>query len=369
MTINNIAYIDLQAQWKTEKKDLLKIIDNVMSSGQFVGGKYVDQFEKKIAKFCNVKYAVSLNSGTDALTVALHCAGVKKGDEVITAPNSFISSASVIAHLGAKPVFADVLEDQNIDPEEIEKVITKKTKAIIPVHLTGRICEMKKINKIAKRKNIVVIEDAAQAIGSKYYNKMSGSIGHIGCFSTHPLKNLNASGDGGFITTNNAQYAKRIKKLCNLGIINRNIVEEFGYVSRLDNLQAAILLYRLSKIKDVIRKRRNNVDFYMKNLDKNHVFYPKEKKYQFNTYHTFVIQVRDRDKLRDYLKKKGIGTAIHYPIPIHLQPAAKKLKYNKHSFPVTEKQSKEILTLPVHQFLSLKQIKFITDTINEYFKQ
>ncbi len=368
MTINNIAYVDLQAQWATEKKDLLRVINNVMSSGQLVGGKYVELFEKKIAKFCDVKYAVSLNSGTDALTIALHCAGVKHGDEVITAPNSFISSASVIAHLGAKPVFADVLDDQNIDPEAIEKVITKKTKAIIPVHLTGRVCEMKKINKIAKKNNLIVIEDAAQAIGSKYYDKMSGSIGHIGCFSTHPLKNLNASGDGGFITTNNANYAKRIKKLCNLGIINRNVVEEFGYVSRLDNLQAAILLYRLSKIKYVIEKRRKNVDFYMKNLNENYIFFPREKKYQFNTYHTFVIQVNERDKLRNYLEKKGIGTAIHYPIPIHLQPAAKKLKYTNNSFPITERQSKEILTLPVHQFLSKKQLKFITDTVNEYFK-
>ena len=368
MKVNKIAYVNLKAQWASEKKELLKVINKVMASGELVGGKYVELFEKKIAKFCNVKYAVSLNSGTDALTAALYCVGVKRGDEVITAPNSFISSASVIDNLGAKPVFVDVLEDQNIDPEKIERAITKRTKAIIPVHLTGRISEMNKIKRIASKKNIFVIEDAAQSIGSKYYNRMSGSIGHIGCFSTHPLKNLNASGDGGFITTNSAFYAKKIKKLCNLGIVDRNVVEEFGYVSRLDNLQAAILLYRLSKINDVIGKRRKNASYYMKNLNKDYIFFPEEKKYQFNTYHTFVIQVEERDKLQDYLAKKGIGTAIHYPIPIHLQPAAKKLKYKKNSFPVTEEQSKKILTLPIHQYLSNNQLKFITDTINGYFK-
>lgn len=369
MKKKNIKFVDLQTQWALQKKDLLKVIDKVMSSGQLVGGKYVESFEKKIAKLCNVKYAVSLNSGTDALTIALHAVGVRRGDEVITAPNSFVSSASVIAHLGAIPVFVDILPDQNIDPNKIEKAISKKTKAIIPVHLTGRISEMKKIMKIAKRNNIAVIEDAAQSIGSKYYNKMSGSLGHIGCFSTHPLKNLNASGDGGFITTNNMHYAQKIKKLCNLGIIDRNIVQEFGYVSRLDNLQAAILIYRLSELQSVIRKRRKNAKFYIDNLDQKNIFFPQEKKYQYNTYHTFVIQVEKRDELQKFLLKKGINTAIHYPIPIHLQPAARKLKYKLGNFPNTEKQARKILTLPVHQYLTENEIKFITKTINEYFKK
>ncbi len=369
MKKTKVPFVDLKSQWSFERKSLLKIIDKVMSTGQFVGGKNVDLFEKKIAKLCNVKHAVSMNSGTDALTIALHVAGIGRGDEVITAPNSFISTASIIAHLGAKPVFVDVLPDQNIDPNKVESAISSKTKAIIPVHLTGRISEMKSIMSIAKKNNLVVIEDAAQSIGSKYYNKMSGSIGHIGCFSTHPLKNLNAAGDGGFITTNNTTYAKRIKKLCNLGIVDRNVVDEFGYVSRLDNLQAAILIYRLSELKNVAKKRRENAKFYIQHLNEKYIYFPKENDHQFNTYHTFVIQIDKRDKLQKYLLNKGINTAIHYPIPIHLQPASKSLNYKMGDFPIVEKQSKKILSLPVHQFLSKKEIKYITKTINEFFEK
>ena len=217
--MKKIPYVALRSQWIEEKKDLLNIFKNVMSSGEFVGGKYVEKFEKKIAKYCGTKYAVSFNSGTDALTIALYIAGIKRGDEVITPANSFISSTSVIVHLGAKPVFADILPDQNIDPSNLEKLITKNTKAIMPVHLTGRIAEMKAINKIAKKYNLIVIEDAAQAIGSKYYAKKSGSLGDIGCFSAHPLKNLNASGDGGFFTTNKKKFWSKAKEISNLGLI------------------------------------------------------------------------------------------------------------------------------------------------------
>ena len=197
-----IPYVDL-AYKNRSKKELVGIFKKVLDIGEYVGGREIIKFEKNISKFCNTKYAVALNSGTDALTIALHLLNVRKGDEVITTPNSFIASTAVIVHVGAKPIFVDVLDDQNIDPSKIEKAITNKTKVIMPVHLSGRVCQMDKIMKIANKHNLKVVEDAAQAIGSKYKNKMSGSYGQIGCFSAKKLKNLSALGDAGYLTTNN----------------------------------------------------------------------------------------------------------------------------------------------------------------------
>jgi len=362
-----IPYVNLSLQWKSEKKDLLKIISNTLQNDDWVNGKSIEKFEKKISKICNTKYAAALNSGTDALTFALYLLGVRKGDEVITTPNSFIASVSVIVHLGATPVFVDVLSDQTMDPAKLEKVITKRTKVIMPVHLTGRISEMFEINKIAKKYNISVVEDAAQCIGSLYHNKPSGSLGTIGCFSAHPLKNLNAIGDAGYLTTNNKNIFKKVIELRNHGMVDRNKVKNFGYVSRMDNLQAAVLNYRLKNFKDVIKKRRENFKLYNKYLNKKHIFISPEKKYQYNTYHTFVIQVDKRDQLKKYLKKNNIITTIHYAIPIHLQPAAKYLGYERGSFKNTEKQAKRILTLPINQFLKKKEIKYISDKINTFY--
>lgn len=346
-----IPYVNLAKQYYLERKKLLKTIDKVLLKGTYIGGDEVDFFEKNIAKFCNTKYCVALNSGTDALVLALHSLGVRRGDEVITTPNSFIASTAVIVHLGAKPVFVDVKNDQNIDPLQIEKKITKKTKVIMPVHLTGRMCEMDQIMKIARKYNLKVVEDAAQSIGSSFKGKKSGSYGDIGCFSAHPLKNLNALGDSGYLTTNSKKISEYIKNLRSHGMTNRNVVKNFGYVSRMDNLQAAILNFRLKNLKDIIRKRRRNADLYFKYLNKNNVNFIEENEKEFNTYHTFVIQVYNRDKLKNYLLKRGVHTAIHYPIPIHLQPAAKKLNYKKGDFEKTEEQAKRILTLPVNQFL------------------
>ena len=364
-----IPYIDLKAQWRVERKTLLPIISKTFSKGEFVLGKEIEKFEKNISKVCGTKYAVALNSGTDALTLGLKLLGVKKGDEVITPPNSFISSTTSIAHIGAKPVFADVFKDQNIDPDQIEKKITKKTKAIMPVHLTGRICEMNRITEISKKYKIPIIEDAAQSIGSKYYNKPSGSFGEIGCFSAHPLKNLNACGDAGFLVTNNIDFYKRAKILRNHGLENRNKVNHFGFISRMDVLQAAILNFRLKTLNSTIKKRRSNANFYFKNLDRNFYTLNDEKKYQYNTYHTFVVQTPNRDKLMKFLKKKGVGSAIHYPIPIHLQPASKYLGYQRRSFPVTEKQSKNIITIPVHQNLSKSNLNKIVSLMNAFAKK
>lgn len=362
-----IPFVNLNLQWRKEKNDLIKIIDQTLANDNWVGGKNIDKFEKNIAKLCNTKYAVSLNSGTDALTLGLHLLGVRRGDEVITTPNSFIASTAVIVHLGAKPVFVDVLEDQNMNPDLLERTITKKTKAIMPVHLTGRISEMFEITRIANKYNIPVIEDAAQSIGSLYNNRPSGSLGEVGCFSAHPLKNLNAIGDAGYLTTNSNKIYRKVIELRNHGMVDRNKIKRFGHVSRMDNLQAAVLNYRLKNLKKVIAKRRKNVQLYNKYLDPQNAFIPQEKKYQFNSYHTFVIQVDKRDQLKKYLERKKITTAIHYPIPIHLQPAAKFLGYKKGSFKSAEKQAKRILTLPINQFLKENEIKKISDKINYFY--
>ena len=361
-----IPYVNLANQWAKEREELLPIIDEVLGSGQYIGGDEVNSFEEKVARLCNTNYAIALNSGTDALTLSLYLLGVRPGDEVITPPNSFIASTAVIVHLGAKPVFVDVLDDQNINPEMIESAISEKTKVIMPVHLTGRVCNMDPIIDIAKKYNLFVVEDSAQAIGSKYKGKSSGSIADVGCFSTHPLKNLNACGDGGFITTNDKNLFKKAKSLSNHGMFDRDMVDSFGYVSRMDNLQASVLNYRIKNLKKLISLRRRNAKYYIDNIDNSNIFFPLEKVHEFNTYHTFVIQTKNRDSLKLYLQNCGIDTAIHYPIPIHLQPAAKNLGYKEGSFPVTEKQSSEILTLPVNQSLSLDDIKIITQKINNW---
>ena len=363
-----IPYINIKKQYISEKKQLLKIIDKSLSTGVWVGGSEIELFEKKISKICKTKYCVSLNSGTDALTLALHLLGVKKGDEVITPPNSFIASTAVIVHLGAKPVFVDVKNDQSIDENKIEKKITKKTKAIMPVHLTGRMCAMDKIMKISRKYKIPVIEDCAQSIMSKYKNKMSGAWGDIGCFSAHPLKNLNAIGDSGYLTTNNKEIYQKIKNLRTHGMDeSRDNIKNFGFVSRMDNIQAAVLNFRLRNLSNLIDARRKNVKIYLNNLNLNKVYFPVEKKLEFNTYHTFVIQVDKRDQLKKHLKKNGVDTAIHYPVPIHLQKASQFLGIKKGSFPITEKQSKRILTLPINQYLKKSEILYVCNLINNFY--
>lgn len=364
-----IPYVNLRHQYGLERKNLLKIIDKTLSKGDWVGGDEVARFENRISKLCKQKYCVALNSGTDALTLSLHLLGVKRGDEVITPPNSFIASTATIIHLGAKPVFVDVKDDQNIDENKIEEKITKKTKVIMPVHLTGRMCNMDKIVKIAKKYKLKVVEDSAQSIMSKFGNKFSGTWGDVGCFSAHPLKNLNAMGDSGYLTTNNKYLYSKIKNLRSHGMEqNRDNVNNFGHVSRMDNIQAAILNFRLKNLKNVINRRRNNFKLYKKYLDRNFVFFPEEKKDEFNTYHTFVIQVNHRDKLKSYLASKGVGTAIHYPVPIHLQKASKFLGYKKKDFPICETQASKILTLPINQYLTNKEIVYISNLVNNFYK-
>lgn len=364
---NQIPYVKVGEQGAEELKKLEQIFRDVVTSGKYVGGSAVDSLEAELADYIGVKEVITLNSGTDALMFSLVCAGVRRGDEVITAPNSFIASAAAIAHIGAVPVFADVNDDQNIDPERVAEKITAKTKAIMPIHLTGRPCQMDEIMDIATNAGLAVIEDAAQSIGTLYKKKKTGSIGHFGCFSAHPLKNLNAIGDGGYIATNNRDAALEMRKMRNHGLVDRITAERWGFVSRMDALQAAILSYRLTRLEDVIQKRRHNAALYHELLNANHVYMPPEQPDQFNTYHTFVVQVEQRDDLQAYLAEQGMKTSIHYPMPIHLQPAAGYLGYQLGDFPNAEAQARHILTLPVNQHMTDDEVSRVADSVNLFY--
>ena len=366
-----ISYVNLIKQAKEEKGEIFASLNKLFRNGQFILGNETKKFEKNISSYLKVQECVALNSGTDALTFGLSLAGVRKGDEVITPPNSFIGSSAAIVHLGAIPIFVDVRFDQNINPEEIEKKITKKTKAIMPVHLSGLPCDMEKIMKISKKYNLPVIEDAAQAIGTKYKDKFVGTFGEVGCFSAHPLKNLNAMGDAGYLVTNNRKISEKIRLMRNHGIKERDKVVTFGFVSRMDNIQATILNLRLKKLKKVIRRRRTNAKLYFKELSNlKNIALPIERKNYFHTYHTFVIQADDRDKLKNYLEKKGISTKIHYPYLIFEQEAYKNIFKNidLKKFPISRNLNKRILTLPINQYMTKKEIKKICSEIKNFYK-
>ena len=363
-----VEFIDLKSRYKTEKKDILRCINHVLKKGNLVLTKELEEFEKSVCKYTGAKYCLGLNSGTDALMMSLWALGIGKGDEVITSPISFIATVGAIIHVGATPVLVDVKEDFNIDESLIEKKITSKTKAIMPVHWTGRICNMKKIRKIAKKNNLYVIEDAAQAMGS-YLNKIhAGKFSDIAAFSTHPLKNLNALGDGGFVITDNKRLYEKIRLNRNHGLKSRDNVEFFGLNSRLDVLNAEVLKFRLKKLKFVNQKRRLNASIYRKNLNIDQVKIAPDKKEELNSYVMFLIQAKNRDKLQKYLTKNGIQSLIYYSKPLHKHTASKKFKLKSGVLPVAEKLARGVLALPHHQNLKKKQILYVCEKIKQFYK-
>ena len=361
---NEIPYVRLGQQWREEREFLLPRIDELLSSGQYILGSEVDALEKELSEFHGGHEVIALNSGTDALVFGLALMGVGRGDEVITPPNSFVASTAAIVHLGAKPVFVDVGDDQNIDVSKVASAISSKTKAIMPVHLTGRLAEMDELMALSSASGVPVIEDSAQAIGSKFNGYLAGTFGTVGCFSLHPLKNLNAIGDGGFLITKDAEIAARLRRLRNHGLVDRITVEKFGYVSRLDALKALVVRHRLRSLPEVIEKRRRNAARYARQLDNSRVFFPSSEERRFDTYHTFVVQLRNRDYVQKRLADEGIGTSIHYPIPIHLQPAAASIGHARGSFPTAERQASMILSLPINQFVSELEIDRVTELVN-----
>jgi len=362
-----IRCVDMAAQFAEQRDEIMTRVEAVLAEGKLVGGPDIEILEREIAGFCGVAHAVALNSGTDALALGMTALGIGEGDEVILPPNSFIASAAAVATIGAVPVFADVRDDLNIDPEKVEAALTPRTKAIMAVHLTGRIADMTPLEEIAKRHGLLVVEDASQSFGSRYRDRLAGSFGDVGCFSAHPLKNFNAAGDSGFLTTDDGELAEKVARMRNHGLVGKGLSESFGHVSRMDTLQAAILRYKLEVLPGVIERRRGNAALYGECLDPAHIFTAPERDVEFNTYHTFVIQVDRRDELKAYLAERQIGSAIHYPSPIHLQPAASHLGHKAGDFPVAERQAGRILSLPVHQNLSESDLRRVADAVNGFF--
>ena len=351
---------------------IFKEIKKVIKFNDFTLGKNVDKFEEKIKKLLKSKYVISVGSGTDAIMLSLKCIGVREGDEVITTPYTFYATIGAIVTLGAKPVFVDVKDDYNLDPKKIEKKITKKTKAILPVHWSGRVCNMSEINKIAKKHKLKVIEDSCHAILATYKGKIAGNLGDLGCFSMHPLKNLNVWGDGGFITTNNKSYFEKLMLLRNHGLISRNINKIFGYNSRLDTVQATVALHLLKKINFITKKRISNAKKLDLNLKKiNEIFLKQRLTFLKEVFHLYEFRVKKklRNKLLFYLRKNHIDAKIHYPIPMHLQPAAKKYGYKKGDFPICEEISDTTISIPVHEFINEKQMNFVIKKIKKFFNE
>ena len=348
-----IQLIDLKAQYISIKDEINSAINRVLDSACFISGEEVSLFEKEFAGFCRARHCAGVSSGTAALHLALLGCEIGPGNEVITSPNTFIATCEAISHTGAKIVFVDIEPNTyTIDVEKLEQAITKQTKAIIPVHLYGHPANMPHILEIAKQYNLKVIEDAAQAHGAKVNGQMVGTFGDVGCFSFFPAKNLGSYGDAGGIITNNNEIAEHVFLLRNHGRASKFIHKIEGFNCRLDSLQASILrvkLKYLSKWTEIRRKLAANYSDFLKDLP---VVLPYEALDCYHVYHLYVIRTCQRDKLRTSLKEQGIETGIHYPVPLHLQPAYKYLGYNRGDFPVTEKCADEIISLPLYPELS-----------------
>jgi len=347
---------------------IFKEIEKIIKRGDYTLGQKVNEFEKNFAKRTGAKLVIGVGNGTDALYLSLKALSIGKGDEVITVPYTFVSTVGSIVTAGAKPVFVDIKEDYNINEKKIVSKITKKTKAIMPVHWAGRPCELDKIKNIAKKYNLKIIQDAAQTIDSRFKNKQIVNFGDICTYSMHPLKNLNIWGDGGFAATNNKKLADKLYLLRNHGLINRNNSKIFGYNSRLDTIQAVVANYKLkNKLNNITKKRIKNALLFDKLFKYNpSVKTVKRFRHLKEVFHLYLINVKNRDQLQQYLIKNGVDAKVHYPIPIHLQPAAKYLNYKRGDFPMAEKIANTSLSLPVHEFIKERDIRYVAKLINNF---
>lgn len=361
----NVPFFDLKRQFAEIKADILPVTESVMISGDFTLGKHLEDFEENFARFCGKKYCVGVASGTDAIELALWAYGLKEG-EVISVANTFIASVTPVSRLGLHPVLVDAdPETGTIDIDELKRAITPRTKAIIPVDFYGQPADLDPILEVAGEKGLVVIEDACQAHGAKYKGK-TVPIAETGCFSFYPGKNLGAFGEGGAVVTNDEEIAERVRLLRHHGQEKKNVCSIRGVNSRLHNMQAAILDIKLKHLNAWNAKRRKCADIYNRGL-RNLVSVPEEAEYARHVYHLYVIETQKRDALQEYLNRKGIGTGIHYPTPIHLQPAYKHLGYKKGSFPVAESKSRRILSLPMFSELTEGEVEYVIESIKEFF--
>ncbi len=362
-----VPFLDLKRQYSSIKEEIDRAVYEVMESQRFVLGPKLEGFEKAFSGYCGARFAAGVNSGTSALHLALLALGVGNGDEVVTCPNSFFATAEVITAVGAKPVFADISpESFCMDPESLSKKISRNTKAVIPIHLYGQCADMEPITEIAEEKGIGVIEDACQAHGSLYKGKKAGAMGTIGCFSFYPGKNLGAYGEGGICVTNDAELDAKLRLLRSHGENPKNVHSMPGFNFRLDELQAAILTVKLKHLDTWNEGRRKNAELYSESIKNAQVIAPKEMPYGRHVYHIYAIRSGRRDELAGYLKGKGISTGIHYPTPIHLQPAYAGLGCKPGSVPSCEKAAKEILSLPMFAELTREEIEHVAESINSF---
>jgi dTDP-4-amino-4,6-dideoxygalactose transaminase len=363
-----VPFVNFPEHYKSIRKEALAAIDDVLNRGDLILRKDVEEFEGKIADFVGVKYAVGLNSGTDTMLLPLKALGVGPGDEVITVSHTFVASIAVIVQAGARPVLVDVKEDFTMDVEGLEAAVTAKTKAIIPVHLNGRMCEMDKLMEAAKKYNLIVIEDAAQALGARYKNKMAGSFGRAGSFSLYPFKVLGCFGDGGILTTDDEGLAEKIRLLRDHGQKTKTEIVCFGFNSRLDNLQAAVLNVKFKYLPRYIQKRREIAEIYSKGLEGIVGIElppsPDSDERYFDTYQNYVLKAEKRDELFIFLKEKGVETLVKDPVANHLQPG---LRISQFKLPYSEKLAKEVISLPMYPELTEEQVEYVINCVKEFY--
>lgn len=354
-----------KAQYFSYKKEIDCAISTVLENGRYILGEEVSSFENEFAEYIGVKHGIGVANGTEALRIALIASGIGEGDEVITVSHTAVATVSAIEQTGAVPVFVDIdPKYYTIDPSKISKVISNKTKAIIPVHLYGQAADMNPIIEIAKKYSLKVIEDCAQAHGALYKDRHAGSIGDAGCFSFYPTKNLGAIGDGGMVVTNDEELANKVRLLREYGWKERYISHYPGWNTRLDEIQAAILRVKLKHLDSDNKKRVRCAKLYNTILGNNGIITPAQRKDSQHVYHLYVVRTQNREKLIHHLKSNGVQAAIHYPFPVHLQPAYKKFAHN--DLKASERVTNEILSLPMYPELSQKDIEFVVNTIKEF---
>lgn len=362
-----VDFVDLNSQYQEVKAQVEEGLQTVFKKGNFILGEEVKQFEEAFAKYCGRQFGVGVNSGTDALFLGLLSLGVGNGDEVILPTFTYIATALAVSYTGAKVVLVDIDEKTyNIDIEKIEKAITQKTKAIIPVHLYGQPADMDEIMAIAQKHKLKVVEDTAQAHGAFYKDKRVGSFGDIGCFSFYPTKNLGAFGDGGMVVTDNQKIYKKLIMLRDYGREDKykHIIK--GYNSRLDTVQAVVLNAKLKHLDRWNKLRQDNAAIYSRLLSNSKgIIIPKEKKDRSHVYHIYGIRIKNRDRVFEQLRTNGIGVIIHYPFPLHLQEAYSELGYKKGDFPVAENVADEIISLPMHPFLKQEEIEYVVKQVSQ----
>ena len=368
-----VPLLDLKRQYQNIKKEIDQAVQSVLDSGFFILGDNVKRFEEEIASFVGVKFAIGVASGTDALELSLRALGIGEGDEVITTSFTFIATAEAICAVGAKPVFVDIeLSTYNLDPKEVRGKINKRTKAVIPVHLYGYPCLMDDLIKIANGHNLKIIEDCAQAFGAEYKGRKAGSLGELGCFSFFPAKNLGGCGDGGMVVTNNQEVSDRLRMLRAHGSNKKYSHKIYGRNSRLDELQAAILRVKLKYIVQWNNARRDIAASYKVKFSElnepDKIIAPTELSGARHVYGLYTIRLSQRDLLRDFLLNKEIGTAVHYPVPLHLQEVYRGLGYKKGDFPRSELASSQVISLPMYPELEEGQVKQVADSISDFIR-